>query len=106
MAKEARLVQKKGVTEKETQRQKLNRYHTQCVHAFSCAKNIVNLSQHNLTPAEQSVLSKGLPKPKNIDLPNIRKGLIKFRAQIANIYQAEYRQSLNEIVSQSEHDRK
>ena len=58
---------------------------------------------YTLTNAEQSVLSKGLsfiPTPKSTDLPDVRKGIIKFRAQIANIYGAEYKQSLNEAMSQ------
>ena len=99
----------------ERQRQLAKEHHTKKKHhhhrKLSCnyksneSNNIVNLSSHNLTPAEQSVLSKGLsfvPTPKNIDLPDVQKGLIKFRAQIANAHTAAFRHSLNETESQSQ----
>ena len=87
---------KKAHRDAKKRSQKLRNKHftdCTCTHA-SVSNNIVNLSQHNLTQAERNVLSRGLsfvPKPKNIDLPDIRKGLIKFRAQIVYVFQAEYR---------------
>ena len=61
--------------------------------------NIVNLSTYCSSLAEQNISNclTFVPKLKLTDLPNVRRGLIKFRVQLANIYEAEYRRSLNEL---------
>ena len=71
-------IHKKAYREKRTLIRKLTNKH-------KAADNIINLSKHQLSIAETSILSKGLsfiPKPKNIDNKDIILGLNKLKAQL------------------------